>query len=352
MSEEEFADYQQENYQQDGLDFAAEGETAEQMDGGVENDQPGGDHAPAGNATGDAGASAGGGVKDGLRTDDDERKIFVGGVHWETTVNDLKEYFSKFGKVVDATLKTDQNTGKSRGFGFVLFEESSTIDKVVAEKTHMLHGRQIDPKRAQARGAVKAEPVKKIFVGGISPEMPEADIREYFGQYGKIEEVELPFDKIKNQRRGFCFITFETEEMVDKAVVNAKQKVGEKEVDIRKATPKSQQDNFRGGRGGGMRGGMRGGYAGGYYPQGGYDYSGYYGGPGYAGYGYGGYGGGYDYSGYYGQGGDWSGYGGGYSGYPGYDYSYYGQGAAGGAGYKAKRGAPSGSASGYHPYSR
>ena len=43
---------------------------------------------------------------------------------------DVREYFSKFGPVLDCTLKTDPMTGKSRGFGFVLFEEPSAVEKV------------------------------------------------------------------------------------------------------------------------------------------------------------------------------------------------------------------------------
>lgn len=326
---------------------------------------------------------AGGNKINASKNDNDARKIFVGGLSWESTAEDLKEYFQRFGEVLDATLKTDINTGRSRGFGFVLFKDVSSVDKVVADRSHVLHGKNIDPKRAVAGGVPGREPVKKIFVGGLDPGLTEEEIIEHFSQYGKVEQVELPFDKAKNMRRAFGFITFESEEIVDNICSTPKIPFGDKMVDVKKATPKDQQEGFAG-RGGRGAGSQRGGGAGrgapmGYPPA--YDYNGSY--PtAYPGYDYYGQPGGYPpapqnagYDGsYYSQG--WGGYdtatpGGAYStSYPapgGYNYGAGGAwgpggdpaaGAAPSGGFgKGKRGGAAGqpqAAGGYryHPYNR
>lgn len=63
----------------------------------------------------------------------------------------------------------------------------------------------------------------------------------------------MPFDKQKNQRKGFCFITFESEQVVSDLLKRPKQTIKDKEVDVKKATPKP--DQFMVGRGRGSRGG-------------------------------------------------------------------------------------------------
>lgn len=59
------------------------------------------------------------------------------------------------------------------------------------QKEHKLNGKVIDPKRAKAMKT--KEPVKKIFVGGLSPDTPEEKIREYFGGFGEVSHLPCLF---------------------------------------------------------------------------------------------------------------------------------------------------------------
>lgn len=80
--------------------------------------------------------------------------------------------------------------------------------------------------------------------------------------------MEMPFDKQKNQRKAFCFVTFDSEAVVNELLKTPKQTISGKEVDVKKATPKPENGpggmgmggmgmmgrtggrNMRGGRGG------------------------------------------------------------------------------------------------------
>ena len=60
----------------------------------------------------------------------EDRKLFLGGLSWETKEPQLKEYFEKFGEIESINLKLDPVTGRSRCFAFLVFKESSSLEQV------------------------------------------------------------------------------------------------------------------------------------------------------------------------------------------------------------------------------
>lgn len=65
-------------------------------------------------------------------------KIFIGGLNYNTTEDDLLERLSAFGKVNSVRIVTDKETGKSRGFGFVVFETETAAEKAISEMNNSI----------------------------------------------------------------------------------------------------------------------------------------------------------------------------------------------------------------------
>ncbi|KAL7676298.1 hypothetical protein ACOME3_002554 [Neoechinorhynchus agilis] len=169
-----------------------------------------------------------------------EGKVFVGGLPWNTGEEALRQYFSEFGTIKHINMITDQSTGRSRGYAFVIFESERSLKKVFDRKEHRISGKRVDVKNAFRRNA--EPPITKLFVGGVDLQsLSESDLREYFGRFGEIDQVDIPYDREKNVPRNFCFITFLSAESVDEAVqVGPKHRLGGRLVDVKKATPRPE----------------------------------------------------------------------------------------------------------------
>lgn len=74
--------------------------------------------------------------------DSEKGKLFIGGISWETTEDRLKDYFKRFGEVVEAVIMKDRTTRRARGFGFVVFADPAIADRVVLDK-HTIDGRTV-----------------------------------------------------------------------------------------------------------------------------------------------------------------------------------------------------------------
>lgn len=326
-------------------------------------------------------------------------KIFIGGLPKDTQYNAFNNHFAKYGDITDSVIMKDRHTGQPRGFGFITYADPSVVDKVI-EDTHVFNGKEVEIKRTIPRGSAHSKDfkTKKIFVGGIPTTLTEDELKNFFSKHGKVAEHQIIRDHGTDRSRGFGFVIFDSEEVVDELLSNGNMiDMDGTQVEIKKAEPKKAQnhpppsfgsrsrarsfsdefggfgrsyDGFDGGYGppsyrtpGGL--GRPGGYGG--YGSGGRDFGGYgdfgdstlggyRGEPPSLGYGSrfgsygGGYGGGYGGSGLggygrgegYGYGG--AGYGGGYDSGPGSSY--------GGAGSLYGRGGGYSGSSRYHPYAR
>jgi RNA recognition motif-containing protein len=167
------------------------------------------------------------------------RKVFVGGLSPDTKMEHLCEYFAKFGNVESATVKFDKS-GRSKGFGFVLFEDLDSTDKVYSQDLHIIQGKRVDTKSAHRRDQALA---RKVFVGGLDTEVSDAELRDYFSQFGKIAQIEAPVDKIKQKRRPFCFILFENEQSAEEVLKQPRHTLAGKSIDCKRANPKSTENN-------------------------------------------------------------------------------------------------------------
>lgn len=267
----------------------------------------------------------------------EEVKLYIGNLDYSTDEHRLREEFSQFGTVTDVFLPVERSTNRPRGFGFVTLATREAAEKAISKTDQsQLDGRTIRVNESRPKGErdgaagpggsgsfnSSGKDEVKLYVGNLSFDTPETEIRRIFEEFGTVNDCFMPTDRDTGRVRGFAFVTMPAVE-AEKAcnAVNG-QEVDGRTLRVNEAQPRGAGG---GGGGGGYRGGGGGYHDGGYgggggYGRGGYDDRGGYGGGRYddrGGDGYGdrgGYRGGYDDRG--------GGYrGGGYGG-GGYDDGY------------------------------
>ena len=79
-------------------------------------------------------------------------EIYVGNLPWSTSDQDLSDAFGAFGKVEKASIISDRNSGRSKGFGFVTMEDADEANKAIeAMNGTEMAGRNLKVNEARPR---------------------------------------------------------------------------------------------------------------------------------------------------------------------------------------------------------
>ena len=68
------------------------------------------------------------------------KKLFIGSLAWATDSSSLQAAFERFGAIEEATVISDRETGRSRGFGFVTFTDEGPTQQAISE----MNGSELD----------------------------------------------------------------------------------------------------------------------------------------------------------------------------------------------------------------
>lgn len=92
------------------------------------------------------------------------KKLFVGGLSWDTTDANLNSFFASIGTVESAQVIMDKFSGRSKGFGFVEMSTEEEASKAISE----LNGKELDGRSINVNEArPQEERPKRDFGGGF-----------------------------------------------------------------------------------------------------------------------------------------------------------------------------------------
>ncbi|CAA7392989.1 unnamed protein product [Spirodela intermedia] len=152
------------------------------------------------------------------------RKIFVHGLGWETTVDTLASFFRQYGVIEDSNVVCDKVSGKSKGYGFILFKHRTGARRALKNPQKKIGNRMTACQMASAGPAPAPAPPlseytqRKIYVSNVSSELDPQKVLQFFAKYGEIEEGPLGLDKLTGKPKGFALFVYKTPDGARKAL--------------------------------------------------------------------------------------------------------------------------------------
>ncbi|MBT6690658.1 hypothetical protein HN903_01325 [archaeon] len=115
-------------------------------------------------------------------------KLYVGNLPWSIDDRKLKELFESFGEISEAVLIKDKFSGRSKGFGFITFEDDASAQKAISD----MHEKDVDGRPLTVSEAKPMVPRDNAPREARSDEGSEAPLANPSEINGQIESDEAP----------------------------------------------------------------------------------------------------------------------------------------------------------------
>lgn len=131
-------------------------------------------------------------ISESAESDPAHRKIFVHGLGWDCTTDTLAAAFRHFGSIKECHVVTDRTTGRSKGYGFVLFNTRRGARNALKEPQKVIGGRTTSCQLASKGYNPAADGGgRKVFVSNIRANVNPERLKAFFSRFGEIEEGPL-----------------------------------------------------------------------------------------------------------------------------------------------------------------
>eukprot|EP00742_Colponemidia_sp_Colp-10_P005890 GILJ01006301.1.p1 GENE.GILJ01006301.1~~GILJ01006301.1.p1 ORF type:complete len:319 (-),score=67.70 GILJ01006301.1:156-1082(-) len=155
-----------------------------------------------------------------------KRTVFVSGIAYETTEEQLKTFFKSCGTIKEVRLPRYRDTQRCLGYGHVEFQEEAAANKAVLQDGQSLSGRYLDISIAREKGAKQISSKKQrppagcktVFVKNLPYDIEEDVVGDAFAWCGKVSRVRLVTDSRTQRFKGFGYVDFEAEAALSKAI--------------------------------------------------------------------------------------------------------------------------------------
>uniref|UniRef100_A0A8C5ET27 RRM domain-containing protein n=1 Tax=Gouania willdenowi TaxID=441366 RepID=A0A8C5ET27_GOUWI len=132
--------------------------------------------------------------------------LFVGNIPHDVEKTELMEFFEQFGSVLDFKIIS---RGKHPNFGFVVFNDSELVQKILSSRLIEL----FDNVESEGRRMVRYPDAHQLFVGNIPHDVEKPELMEFFEQFGSVLDFKIIS---RGKHPNFGFVVFNDSEPVQK----------------------------------------------------------------------------------------------------------------------------------------